>query len=316
MNRRFAILDLGTNTFHLLIAELVDEGFKTVYKEKIPVKIGQGGISEGHITREAELRAIKAMIHFKKVINSYDIQEVIANATSAFRNAKNGKSLAKKLTRITGIRVNIISGDHEAELIYLGIKKALSIGRDLSLVLDIGGGSNEFIICNDQKIYWKESFEIGAQRLVDLFHHHDPILAEDIERLEKYLDEKLKTLRRAIRIYQPATLIGASGTFDSLAEICRAKNNLVKSPHETEYNLPVACYKHIHQEIISKNKADRLLIPGLIEMRVDFIVVSSTLVNYLINKYRFSNIRISGFSLKEGIIQDLLNSIHKSIEVS
>lgn len=315
MNRKIAILDLGTNTFHILIAEINYDTFRAVYKEKISVKIGQNGISQGYINKEAEIRAIDAVMHFKNLIVRQGISDVYANATSAFRNAANGRELAAKIENITGIKVNIISGDEEAELIYLGVKKALTIDKDVSLILDIGGGSNEFIICDNQKIYWKGSFEIGAQRLVDLFHNQDPIREEDMIKLELFLDTTLKKLTEAVKTYRPRTLIGASGTFDTLGDIYRAENDIVKLPGETEFEIPVPSYKTIHQDIVGKNKLERLRIPGMLEMRVDMIVVASSLINFVVRKYRMKQMRISAYSLKEGILHNILQVVNKDCEV-
>lgn len=315
MNKKLAILDLGTNTFHLLIAEVTEDAYYTLYKEKISVKIGQNGISHGYITPEAEIRAIDAIIHFRSIIKSQGVTDVFAIATSAFRNAANGYRLAEKICEATGIKVKIISGDREAELIYHGVKKALQIGQETSLILDIGGGSNEFIICDERHIYWKGSFEIGAQRLVDVFHGHDPILMEDMAKLEHYLDCTLEPLAAAVEFYKPKVLIGASGAFDTLNEIYRQENAIEIFYYETEFEMPAQKFHEIHKEIISKNKEDRLKIPGMIEMRVDMIVVASCLINFIIRKHHFNRIRTSAYSLKEGVLHSILNTVRANVAV-
>lgn len=310
MNHRVAILDLGTNTFHMIITELLYDGYSVIYREKVSVKIGQDGISEGYITTAAIKRALKAMVHFKAVCEKMGVNETHANATSAFRNANNGLDVAFRIERLTGIKVNIISGDREAQLIYQGVKRALRIGNETSMILDIGGGSNEFIICNEQKIFWKRSFEIGAQRLLDKFHKSEPISSFEKDSLEKFLAKELIPLARAIKRFQPTVLIGASGSFDTLGEVSRCQLKINKLPGQTEYTLPVMQFFDIHRQIISKNKVERLAIPGVIEMRVDMIVVASILINFVISNFNFEKIRISGYSLKEGILNDILNKVY------
>jgi exopolyphosphatase / guanosine-5'-triphosphate,3'-diphosphate pyrophosphatase len=307
-SRRLAILDLGTNTFHLLIAEVAEESVMPIFKEKISVKIGEKGISFGLINKEAEERAIEAISHFCKVIEKYNIKEVFANATSAFRNAVNGVLLADKIRQITGIRINIISGAKEAELIYRGVRKAMDIGPEPALILDIGGGSNEFIICDQNQIYWKESFEIGIQRLFDIFHEKDPILKEDIIKLQLFLEVKLKPLIQAVNKFKPKVLIGASGAFDTLDEIYRQANS-IQMNGETEFEMPIEKYRAIYSEIISKNKTERLQIPGMIEMRAEMIVVASCLINFVIRKCKIQRLRTSAFSLKEGILHSILEEV-------
>ena len=310
MNNKIAVIDLGTNTFHLLLARIREDGFETLYKEKIAVKIGQGGINEGYITNEAKQRAFNALQIFKDQISKTGIDQIYATATSAIRNAKNGKDFAKEVKEQTGINIRIINGEQEADYIHFGVSKAVKLGNETSLIMDIGGGSIEFIICNDQQVFWKGSFEIGAQRLLDKFHYHDPILPEEIENLEEYLDERLAILGKAVRKHKPTTLIGSSGTFDTLSDIYSFENNVSRDPKETELPLPIDKFHEILKELVSKDREERLLIPGMIELRVDMIVVASCLIEYVLKKFHLKKMRVSTYALKEGllfsIIEDLL----------
>jgi len=306
---KIAIIDMGTNTFHLLIAEVKEGTFRAILKEKVAVKIGKGGINKGFITEEAWERAMDCLHHFRSVIDKEGAERVFATATSAIRNAKNGKGLAKEIFEKTQIPVRIISGDQEAELIYFGVKKALDIGSDTSLIMDIGGGSVEFIICNQEGILWKQSFEIGAQRLLDMFHYHDPIIKEEIENLHLYLNEKLKPLHEAILQYQPKILIGSSGTFDTLSDIYHLENNLPRDPEATEFPLTLEAYRPIQEEIMHKNKQERMLIPGMIELRVDMIVVACSMINFVVGKYKMEKLRVSAYALKEGVLFNIIEEL-------
>lgn len=313
-NKKIAVIDLGTNTFHLLIANVTGKDFDILLRERISVRIGKNGINKGLITKNAQTRALKALHNFKKNIDHFQVDQVYATATSAIRNAKNGVALKERIKDETSIEVNIISGDEEAEYIYYGVKTALSIGMDTSLIMDIGGGSVEFIICNEKKIFWKQSFEIGAQRLLDLFHYHDPIYKEEIVKLNEYLEKKLQLLYEAASKYQPKTLIGSSGTFDTLVEInnFKAEGNRNIGPYEAI--LPLEEYHLIHNDIISKPKAERIQIPGMIEMRVEMIVVASLLIKNILEKLNIEDIRISAFSLKEGVLYSIINSLQNKID--
>jgi exopolyphosphatase/guanosine-5'-triphosphate,3'-diphosphate pyrophosphatase len=306
--RTIAILDLGTNTFHLLIVQKGDNDMRVVHKEKLAVKIGKGGITKGFISAEAYERALKTIISFKETSDKFGVTEIYATATSAIRNARNGYQLVKDIKTRTNIDVNIISGEREAELIYLGVKSAMELGKSTSLVVDIGGGSVEFILCNNDTIFWKGSFEIGAQRLLDMFHKSDPISTEDTQSLVDYLDEKLIPLKEAAIQFKPVTLIGASGTFDTLVDIDTIKKGLDFSiEDEKEYTLLVDEFEKIFFDIISKNKEDRLRIPGMIEMRVDMIVVACSLIFFVISRFSIQKIRVSSYALKEGVLNKVLN---------
>ncbi|WMN11780.1 exopolyphosphatase [Marivirga salinae] len=303
---KIAIIDLGTNTFHLLIVEVKDGEEKIIHKEKIAVKLGEGGISEGNISKDAEERAVKTMLYFKDKINEEKVDQVFASATSAMRNASNGTEVMQRIHDETGISIELISGLDEAKFIHKGVKKALEIGPEPALIMDIGGGSVEFIICNETEVFWMQSFEIGAQRLLDKFHKHDPILPKDIEKLDDFLRKELADLKVKMDIYQPHHLIGSSGTFDTLIDI----NYLQKGddkPEDVAFSLSLEDFDRMFNEIIQKTREERMEIPGMIEMRVDMIVVAVCLIQFLIENNEFIDIKVSTYALKEGLLDAIIS---------
>lgn len=299
---KLAIIDLGTNTFHLLVAERKEDGYAITYQEKLPAKIGAGGINQSVITPEAIQRSIAVLQSYQQTLVELGIEQVMAFGTSALRNASNCMEVIEKIKLVTGIEVKIISGDAEAEYIYQGVREAVKLGAQKSLIVDIGGGSVEFIIGNDREIFWKQSFEIGGQRLLEKFQKHDPILKEEIIQLDQYVEESLAPLWLALHQHKPKTLVGSSGTFDTLSEIYCYKNNILQE-QKTETSLTLRGFDEIFEELLLKNRAERMQIPGMIELRVDMIVVACCLINYLLKKHRFENIRVSTYSLKEGVLQ-------------
>ena len=304
--RKAAVIDMGTNTFHLLLVELDNVTFKTIYKEKIPVKLGKGGINQNNLAEDALKRAYHTLKHFKNLIDGEHIDQVFAFATSAVRNAENGPEFVKTVKDTIGINIQVLSGEEEAQMIYQGIRLSGSINGQTDLMMDIGGGSVEFIIGNSQESFWKQSFEIGGQRLLELFHYHDPILPEEIDKLEGYLEEKLQPLIEAIQKYKPLGLVGASGTFDTLTDIYFESMLQCKLTGRHVFELPVEEYEAIHRMILSKNKEERLLIPGMIPMRVDMIVVASSLIEFILRYIEVDFITCSHYALKEGAIASLL----------
>ena len=310
---KVAIIDMGTNTFHLLIAEVEGENYEILHRERRAVKIGEKGINKGEITKEAWERALVTLEEFKQIIEQQNIDQVFATATSAIRNATNGRALVEEIERRTGIKATIISGIKEAELILLGVRNALDLGNDKSLIMDIGGGSIEFIIANQAETFWLKSFEIGGQRLVEKFHKMDPITEEEIQSLTSYFDGELTDLLDAYKLHEPKTLIGCSGTFDTLSDIYCSISNATKEENATEYPLTLTAFHNIHEQLIEKTREERLAIPGMIEMRVDMIVVACVLINYLIKKLNLTSIRVSAYALKEGVLLDSITTVQKSI---
>ena len=308
--KRIAVLDIGTNTFHILIAELDSTGhFESIHREKIPVKLGQGGINQNIITDEAIVRAKNAFNYFNELTNSFQITDLRSIATSAVRNAENGEEFVKMAKKLFNISIDIIDGNREAELIYKGVKKAVLLDSSKTLIIDIGGGSVEFIICNKSTIFWKKSFEIGGQRLVEKFHQKEPISQSETELLLTYLEQELNELNIACTKYEPTTLIGASGAFETLSDIYYNEHYITGSIVEKNYHiLPKPAFQKIHNELIIKTRNERLAISGMIEMRVDMIVVSSHLINYVLEKSKITKILTSNYALKEGILSELVDT--------
>ena len=302
--KHVAIIDMGTNTFHLMLATMTSEGFMINHREKAAVKIGMGGINEGYITDDGIERAVKAMKEFKTTIQDARIENALALGTSALRNARNGEEVVKRIEAESGIKTHIISGIQEAEYIYKGAKASMNIGSEKSLIMDIGGGSVEFIIGNNQKIFWSHSFEIGGQRLLEKFQKHDPILKEEVTDLFLFFEKELVILLTELKIHNPKTLIGSSGTFDTLSDIYCWKNNLpLNDTPETPFNMDA--FDNIYEEFLLKDRAARMQIPGMIELRVDMIVVACCLIEFILSKHAFDRIRVTSYSLKEGVLASL-----------
>jgi exopolyphosphatase/guanosine-5'-triphosphate,3'-diphosphate pyrophosphatase len=298
-----AIIDLGTNTFHLLI---VDKQNNILFKTSIAAKIGMGGINQGIITKDGILRAIVVLKEFKEKIKKYEINEnkIFAFGTSAFRNASNQNEVLKAIKENTGFSVVVISGDREAELIYKGVSEAVQM-TNTSLIVDIGGGSVEFIICNAEGMLWKKSLEIGGQRLLELFQDSDPISSSAVNRLDDYLREKLLPLANAYHQYSPKTMVGSSGTYDTLNSIYHLKKTGKNMPLETiGFDYPLEAFIDIYEQLLTKNRAERMAIPGMIELRVDMIVVAVCLIRHLIQNFDIQTIKISKYAMKEGILKE------------
>jgi len=304
--KRVAVIDLGTNTFHLLVANITDEQkIQPLHEEKQPARIGQGGISQGIITQDAFDRGIRIMTDYRRRIAELHVPtaHILATGTSAIRSASNGADFVQRIQEETGIKVGIISGDREAELIYHGVRNALDMSTEPSLIVDIGGGSVEFIIGNSEKIFWKKSFEIGGQRLMDKFMLSDPIPPQSVQRLYDFLNESLLPLTNAIHQYHPRTLIGSSGTFDTLVEINALKeNDVFKLNDHTAYELPSDAFQAIFQELLAKDRTERLGVRGMIPLRVDMIVVACCLIDFVLKKYEITKLRASTYALKEGLL--------------
>jgi exopolyphosphatase/guanosine-5'-triphosphate,3'-diphosphate pyrophosphatase len=300
-----AILDFGTNTFNLLIAERQDRGFKILHSGKQPVKLGRGGIQVNRITPDAMERGFVAIQNHLEIIAGYKVDEIRAFATSAIRNAANGGEFTDEVYRKFGIRVRVIPGEREAELIYKGVRQAVTLDESYAMILDIGGGSNEFIICNRSGIAWKQSFELGMARILELFTLSDPITPEEIRALESYFLEGLLPLRNIVQEYRPATLIGASGAFDTFYDLL---SHSMDWPGDHRYGreIPMPDYINLYHRLLHSTAQERRAMPGMEPVRVEMIVPASIFVSFVLRACRISHLHHSEFSLKEGVISELV----------
>lgn len=300
---RKAIIDLGTNTFHLLISE----NEEVILKKSTVVKLGEKGISQGYITAEAMDRGILALENFKSLIDSFQVESgnVFAFGTSALRNAKNAEDFVKSVTKKIGIKIHVISGDREAELIFKGVQSA-GIFPGTSLIMDIGGGSVEFILCAKGILLWKQSFEIGGMRLMERFMKSDPIDQGSVKKMDSYFLEVLLPLFNACHQYCPTSIVGSSGSFDTLTEMHYHQEFNHSAPKDqSSFTLPMEIFYDLYEKMIFNKREERLKIPGMIEMRVDMIVVASCLIRFLIQHLKIQHLYTSRYALKEGVLSEI-----------
>lgn len=307
--RRIAIIDLGTNTFSLLIADVLPQNiFTVVFKSRISVLLGADTINLGYISLPAIRRAVNAIISFKKEIDAYSVQEIRAVATSAIRTAANKDDLLNAVMDATNIKVEVITGNKEAELIYLANASAIELTLNASLIMDIGGGSTEFIIGNKNGILWRKSFLLGAARLLLLFNPEDPISNCTIKKLEDYFETELGSLFIAASKYPLKELIGSSGVFDSFVELIDARFSSMNFCEKTTfYTFNLSHFKIISNKIINSTLAERKTMKGLLLMRVEMIVISFLFVNYILKRMGIDKMQCTTWSLKEGALIELMN---------
>jgi len=303
-----AVMDLGTNTFHLLIARGEVGNPQEIFHTTIPVRLGEGGINNGVIQPAAYKRGIDALLKFSEFIAEHKASYVKAIATSALRTTSNGKDFIDEVQAKTGIIIETVTGDQEAKYIYDGVKTGNCLTEQNALILDIGGGSVEFIIGNNERILWKQSFEIGAARLMDKFHRKDPIPASSIQELDDYIEKILSPLFKTTVNMQIGTIIGSSGAFETFAEVIELKKgNEFDLKKNREYNFDKIEFLNITDWLIESTHFERENTKGIIPIRVDMIVVASLITRFVMKKLNIEKVIMSTYSLKEGVLAEALS---------
>ena len=315
-----AVIDLGTNTFHLMIVEQLYPHWETLFRESRAAKIGKGGINQNRITPEAIDRALAVLTYFRSVLDQYEIDpaEVQTFGTSAIRVADNQQEFLERVWKATGLRIQVISGDQEAAYIYAGVRASGAMNLNpnpqqeppVSLIMDIGGGSVEFILGTPERIFWKQSFEIGGQRLLERFmpNPQNVISLAAVERMNDYFREQLLPLTNSIHQYAPTTgqpmqLVGSSGTFDTLVDMQFMNDpGHLPNPEQAAFVLPIAEFYRAYELLLTRNHDERMQLPGMIELRVDMIVVAVCLIDYILTAFNIQLITVSTYALKEGVL--------------
>ena len=301
MKNRYGVIDLGTNTFHLLICEQQSNGvLSELFRERIFVKLGENGIQT--IGAAPFQRALDALHRFKVTIKQFEVENIKAFGTAALRTASNGNLFINKVKEETGINIELIQGDEEARLIHLGVIQAVPLNEENGLIMDIGGGSVEFILANDREVIWAQSFPIGVSVLFNNFHKTDPITSEEIKVIENYLESTLEPLFDKLTSHEAPVLIGASGTFDVLDILL--SNQRISSIHSI---VEVADFFPLYRQFLKTSLKERLQIDNLPESRAEMIIVALILINLVLQKANIRRISVSAYAMKEGMLHEMVN---------
>jgi exopolyphosphatase/guanosine-5'-triphosphate,3'-diphosphate pyrophosphatase len=300
---RVGIIDLGTNTFNLLIVETKKgKPFTILLNTKLAVMLGSDGLNKGLLSDRALNRAYDVLSEFHGHLTQFACEKIVAFGTSAIRSASNSNQLIDKVKNNLGIQIESISGDQEAEYIYFGVKAAINFVDENYLILDFGGGSNEFIIANKNGMLWKHSFPLGGARLLEKFKPSNPISENEIELLNIFLNSELQLLKEALKKFPITKLVGSSGAFDSFADVIYCKNTgLPQTKDVVSSCISLEEFEYIYRQIVKSSRQERLLIPGLEAVRVETIVMATLFTKFSLELSGANEIIQSTYSLKEGV---------------
>ncbi len=296
-----AIIDLGTNTFQLLIAEKDASNGKmnVLYEDHRPVGLGKGAMETGFLQLDAMARALEALERFHWHAQDKGCISIQGIGTSILRNAKNAGAFIELVESQLGIPIEVISGDQEAEYIFQGIRHSLPDPWDeVSMVMDIGGGSVEFIIFQGVDILFKTSLELGGLKLQSLYHVDGEYNAQIEHELDHHLIHGLIDVADAVALFRPWNLIGAAGAFETLAEIQLAHGYLEKIEKVNVLNLDG--FYLLKEKMSNMTLQERQSIPGMKAFRASMIPYANSLIESVLQQGIIESLWMSMNSLKEG----------------
>ena len=304
---RIAALDLGTNSFHLLVAEVHADGhFEPITREKAMLRLGDVVSRDGRITEEAADAAVRAVRRFVLLSDAAGVDEVHACATSAIRQAANGDVLVDRIAAEAGVRVEVISGLREAELIFGAVRGAVLIEPAPAVCFDLGGGSVEIMVGDAGGLRWATSENLGVGRLTADFMHSDPPSKDDRRRLRAHLVDALSPVAEHVAQYSPKMFIGSSGTLEDLAHMVAARRKTDVPVSLNQLSFTREEFMPLHRQITSSSADERLRLEGLEARRVDLIPAGSMFLATAMELFGFEDLTISDWALREGIVLDAI----------
>lgn len=310
---KVAIIDLGTNTFNILIAD-IEKGQKTdiLLKTKSAVMLGSEGLMTGELTDKAFARSYAVLRDYSGLVKDYECEKVFTFGTSAIRNASNSAHFIEKVKKNLGLEITPISGQEETQYVFNAMRRTTSnlLGDKNYMMVDIGGGNNEVIIGNGDNILWSDSYEIGSARMLEMFKPNDPLTDEDTKKIFDYFDVCLANMNKALKKYPVTHIIGSAGAFDSFAEMIHQKKSQKPLPLNSKYsNFTADDFMGLYKNLTNTTRDKRALMLGLEPLRQDTIVMSATFVKYLIEKTQATNITQSSYALMEGVAIQLESTL-------
>lgn len=305
---KVAVIDLGTNTFKLLVAEQhsgSQKGLHVLHTEELSVFLGRGGIERKEITAEASARGMEALRILMDTAGELGAEHVSGFGTSALRNARNGEAFVEEVHKELGLVIRIIPGEEEAGLILDGVRQAVPFGKKPMLVMDIGGGSTEFILATDRSLMWKHSFELGTTRLFERFPDIDPMGMNTQLRMAQHMDAQLESLWSVVDRHWPTTLVGSAGSFDSIAAMIALERGTPIATDTVSLTFDATEFDALKDQFFAMTRDQRSAMPGLPAHRVDTIIPAMALIERVL-LHGMHQLQWSKYSLKEGAAARIL----------
>ena len=304
---RIAAIDIGTNSVHMIVVQVrPDRSFEVIDREKEMVRLGSGGLGGRALTDSSMTAALQVLSKFRRLAESHDVDEIVAAATSAVREADNGREFLTTVRQRTGIRVRVISGTEEARLIHRAAVYGVDVSDNAAVVLDIGGGSVELTRGTAAQIQVAQSAKIGVIRLSEQFVRSDPLTARDERRLVRCIQSEIADTVDQITGLGFDRVIGTSGTILSLGQLAASEDGAVAADDLRNRRITAKQIRRLSRELAGMTLADRLRIPGFDPRRADLAVAGSILLDTILKKLGAKELTLCDLALREGLALDYI----------
>jgi exopolyphosphatase/guanosine-5'-triphosphate,3'-diphosphate pyrophosphatase len=308
---RIAAIDIGSNSVHMIVCRIrPDLSFEVVDSEKDMIRLAAGGLDGRRLPEASLVAAMQTLSKFKRLAESHGVDEIIATATSAVREASNGAEFVSTVRRQLGIRVRVISGTEEARLIHLAAAYATGVGSRSAVVIDIGGGSCEITLGTSHRMQIGRSFKLGVIRMTERFVTTDPLSGRDERRLEKHIRRETRAYVKQMARRGFRRVIGTSGTILALGALALGAKRTTDEVRNVRVD--ARDLERLRKKLTSMTLEERIKMPGLDPRRADLSVAGSVLLDTLLAELGAEEITLCDFALREGLVLDYMkrNAVH------
>jgi exopolyphosphatase/guanosine-5'-triphosphate,3'-diphosphate pyrophosphatase len=303
---KIAAIDIGSNSIHMVVARVGRSGFEIVDRAKEMVGLGRSTLSTGRLSPAAIDVGFRTLETFKRLAEKHGADPILAVATSAVREAKNGGEFALRVWDRLNLHIDVVTGTEEARLIFLAAAHAIDFRRQRAIVVDIGGGSVEVIAGQGDQVRWIESLKLGVVRLTERFLRTDPPEAREIAALRSHLDRSLAPVSRRARKHRPTLLVGTSGTLLNLTAMAAAHESGQPPARIHNRTLRLRRLEAVRERVLAENADERGDIIGLDHRRVDLIPAGAVLAETLMRGFGMNELRACDWALREGMLLDFI----------
>ncbi|MCC7034153.1 MAG: Ppx/GppA family phosphatase [Acidobacteria bacterium] len=310
---RLAAIDIGTNSVHMIVVRVrPDFSFEVIDREKEMVRLGAGGLDGRTLTRSAQNAALQALSKFERIAHSHQVDEILAAATSATREAENGGAFLANIEQKTGIRPRIITGTEEARLIHLAAVYGVDTQK-AAVVIDIGGGSVEITLGSGREVKFARSFKLGVIRLTERFVNSDPISRRDVRKMVKAISEQVDRYLGLVVKEGFDRVIGTSGTILSLGAVATALDGGPVPEEVRNLRVGAKSLRRLRRSVTDLTLDERLALPGLDPRRADLVVAGAVLLDTMLGTLGASEITLCDLALREGLVLDYIHRHRREI---
>lgn len=306
---RGSVLDLGSNSFHVLVADLDDDGgIVPVAREREMLHLGSVVAEHGHVPDDARRRAVDVVVHLTELAGRMGAQERLAVATSALRDAENGADVVAEMAAATETPIRVIDGDEEARLAYRGVRASIATDADPLLVLDLGGGSLELVVGSGPRIHWSASLDVGVSRLSAMVRR-DPPKGSDMKALRDHVREAVAPHRDRLAELAPEQVVAVGGTVRALARVVAAEERTWLPATLNQFPITSGEIAGLRDRLSDMDVDERADVPGMKSKRADRAHVAATILATALEALGLDGFTLSDWGLREGVLLEARGAV-------